>query len=50
MWQETLAVNPSFSIDHQRQTLPYKDPALLDRLVEGLRSAGIATTPAAERP
>ncbi len=41
-WQETLEVNPSFSIDHVRRTLPYKDPALLDRLLEGLRNAGVA--------
>jgi adenylate cyclase len=41
-WQETLEVNPNFSIDHLRQTLPYKDPTQLDRLLEGLRSAGVA--------
>jgi adenylate cyclase len=44
-WQETLEVNPSFSIDHLRRTLPYKDPAQLDRLLEGLRNAGVAITP-----
>jgi adenylate cyclase len=41
-WQETLEVNPKFSVDHLRRTLPYKDPTLLDRLVGGLRDAGIA--------
>jgi adenylate cyclase len=41
-WQETLEVNPKFTIDHLRRTLPYKDPAQLDRLLEGLRSAGVA--------
>ena len=41
-WQETLKVNPDFSVEHLRQALPYKDPALLDRLVDGLRNAGIA--------
>jgi adenylate cyclase len=40
-WREALEVNPRFSIDHLRRTLPYKDPAVLDRLVEGLRSAGV---------
>ena len=40
-WQETLEVNPDFSIDHLRRTLPYKDPAQLDRLVDGLRNAGV---------
>ncbi|WP_119392477.1 adenylate/guanylate cyclase domain-containing protein [Taklimakanibacter lacteus] len=43
-WQQTLEVNPSFSIDHLRRTLPYKDTALVDRLVDGLRSAGVAVT------
>jgi adenylate cyclase len=41
-WQETLEVNRNFSIDYLRRTLPYKDPALLDRLVDGLRTAGVA--------
>jgi adenylate cyclase len=41
-WQQTLEVNPSFSVDHLRRALPYKDPALLDRLVDGLRRAGVA--------
>jgi adenylate cyclase len=44
-WQETLEVNRNFTIDHLRRTLPYKDPALLDRLVEGLRTAGVALAP-----
>jgi adenylate cyclase len=44
-WQETLEVNRNFTIDHLRRTLPYKDPALLDRLVEGLRTAGVAFAP-----
>ena len=39
-WQETLDVNPNFSIEHLRRNLPYKDPLLFDRLVEGLRKAG----------
>ncbi|MDW6024336.1 adenylate/guanylate cyclase domain-containing protein [Mesorhizobium sp. BAC0120] len=41
-WQETLEVNPKFSVDHLRRALPYKDPALFDRLVKGLRDAGVA--------
>ncbi|KFC64641.1 hypothetical protein FG93_05237 [Bosea sp. LC85] len=40
-WREVLEVNPGFSVDHLRRTLPYRDPDLLDRLVEGLREAGI---------
>ena len=41
-WRETLEVNPNFSVEHLRRTLPYRDPALLDRLMDGLRNAGIA--------
>jgi adenylate cyclase len=41
-WQETLEVNPSFSVGHLKQILPYRDPDTLDRLVEGLRQAGIS--------
>jgi adenylate cyclase len=41
-WQEALAVNPKFSVDHLRRALPYKDPAVLDRLVKGLQDAGVA--------
>ncbi|APG83574.1 adenylate/guanylate cyclase domain-containing protein [Sinorhizobium americanum] len=41
-WREVLEVNPSFSFDHLRRALPYRDPNLLDRLVDGLREAGIS--------
>lgn len=41
-WQETLEVNPNFSVGHLKQILPYRDPDTLDRLVEGLRQAGIS--------
>jgi adenylate cyclase len=40
-WRETLEVNPGFSIEHLRRALPYRDPNLLDRLMGGLRNAGI---------
>jgi adenylate cyclase len=42
MWQEMLAINPTFSAEHYRQNLPYRNPAVFDRLVEWLRAAGIA--------
>jgi adenylate cyclase len=41
-WQETLEVNPNFSVGHLKQVLPYRDPDTLDRLVDGLRQAGIS--------
>jgi len=41
MWQEMLEVNPRFSVEHIRETLPYRDPGVLDRVVEGLKQAGI---------
>jgi adenylate cyclase len=41
-WRETLEVNPNFSVGHLKQVLPYRDPDTLDRLVDGLREAGIS--------
>lgn len=41
-WQETLEVNPGFSVERLKRILPYRDPDLVDRLVGGLRDAGIA--------
>ncbi|MET0574237.1 MAG: adenylate/guanylate cyclase domain-containing protein [Mesorhizobium sp.] len=40
-WRETLEVNPAFSVERMKQVLPYRDPNLVDRLVGGLRDAGI---------
>ncbi len=41
-WKEMLEVNPRFSVDHVKRALPYRDTGIVDRLVEGLRGAGIA--------
>jgi adenylate cyclase len=41
MWQDLLATNPDFSIEHLRRLLPYADPVWFDRNIEGLRKAGI---------
>ncbi len=40
-WDELLEINPNFTVEHLRDVLPYKDPAPLDRLAEGLRKAGL---------
>jgi adenylate cyclase len=42
-WCEMLEINPGFSVEHLRRALPYRDPYLLDRLMDGLREAGIAS-------
>jgi adenylate cyclase len=41
-WQEALRINPDYSIEHRRRILPYKNPADFERMVLGLRKAGIA--------
>jgi hypothetical protein len=37
-----LAINPHFSTERLRRTLPYRDPVWFERIVDGLRKAGIA--------
>jgi len=41
MWRELMAINPKYSLEHMRRVMPYKSPATLDRLVNGLRKAGL---------
>src|SRR3546814_18013821 len=36
-WDEMLSVNPRFSVGHLKSALPYRDPAVLDRLVDDNR-------------
>jgi adenylate cyclase len=41
VWREMLEINPDFSMQHLIRLMPYADPAPLDRLVAGLRNAGL---------
>ena len=41
MWADALRVNPLYSLEHRRQVLPYKDPMDFDRIVDGLKIAGL---------
>jgi TolB-like protein/Flp pilus assembly protein TadD len=40
-WNEVMRLAPDFSIEHRRQFLPFKDPAIFERRIEGLRKASI---------
>jgi adenylate cyclase len=42
LWRELLEINPKYSLEHMRRVMPFKTPATLDRLVDGLRKAGLA--------
>ncbi len=39
--QEILAANPNFSVKQIAKVSPYRDPAQLERLLDGLRKAGL---------
>ena len=40
-WRGLLRVNPDYSLDQRRKVLPYKNPDDFERVVEGLRKAGL---------
>jgi adenylate cyclase len=40
-WREALSVNPAYSLEHRRKVLPYKNLADFERVVEGMRKAGV---------
>lgn len=41
-WQEALRANPAYSLEQKRRVLPYKDPAEFEKIVDGLRRAGVS--------
>ncbi|MDJ0957002.1 MAG: adenylate/guanylate cyclase domain-containing protein [Arenicellales bacterium] len=40
-WREALKINPDYSLEHRRNVLPYKNPGDFERVVDGLRKAGV---------
>jgi TolB-like protein/Tfp pilus assembly protein PilF len=40
-WDQAMAFNPRYSLEQRRRILPYRDPAEFDRIVDGLRKAGL---------
>jgi TolB-like protein/class 3 adenylate cyclase/tetratricopeptide (TPR) repeat protein len=40
-WREVFRVSPNYSLEHRREVLPYKNPEDFERIVEGLRKAGL---------
>ena len=40
-WREALRINPNYSLEYRRKVLPYKSPDDFERVVEGLRKAGL---------
>jgi adenylate cyclase len=41
LWEETLRINPAYSLEQKNRILPYKDPGDWERFVEGLAKAGL---------
>ena len=40
-WRALSRVNPDYSVEQRRKVLPYKNPDDFERVVEGLRKAGV---------
>ncbi len=40
-WAKALNINPSYSLEHKRHVLPYKNPADFESFAEGLRAASL---------
>jgi adenylate cyclase len=40
-WREALRINPAYSLEHRRKVLPYKNPEDFEKVIDGLRKAGL---------
>jgi tetratricopeptide (TPR) repeat protein len=40
-WREAMRVNPGYSLEHRRKVLPYKNPEDFEKVIDGLRKAGL---------
>jgi adenylate cyclase len=40
-WQEVFRVNPDYSLEYRRTVLPFKSPLDFEKIVDGLRKAGV---------
>ncbi|MCZ6451123.1 MAG: hypothetical protein O6918_09735 [Deltaproteobacteria bacterium] len=40
-WAEVLRINPDYSLEHRRRVLPFKNPDDFDKIMNGLRKAGV---------
>ena len=47
---EALRISPRASLEGQRERMPFKDPAAVERILEGLRKAGLPETSKAAAP
>jgi adenylate cyclase len=42
-WQEVFRVNPDHSLQYRRTVLPFKNPGDFEKIVDGLRKAGVVS-------
>jgi adenylate cyclase len=40
-WREARRINPAYSLEHRRKVLPYRNPEDFEKVIDGLRRAGL---------